>query len=58
MPKNHPLHRCMTQPILFRQYDIVTENGNMTIEELENVPLHPLDVAQDNDIRKIRGECI
>lgn len=26
VPENHPLHRCMTQPVVFRQYDIVTEN--------------------------------
>ena len=40
----------MTQPIIFRQYAIVTENGNMTADELENIPLMEMRIAQDNEI--------
>lgn len=50
MPDGHPLHSCMAQPILYRQYNIVTENKDMTPEDLKEVPLHPLDCAQDNEI--------
>lgn len=50
LPDEHPLQFCMAQPILYRQYDIVTENGNMTPDELRGVPLRLLECAQDNEI--------
>lgn len=50
VPKNHPIRGMMAQPIMFRQYQIVTENGNMTPEELEDIPMYPMDMAQDNEI--------
>lgn len=50
IPDGHPLGACMAQPILYRQYDIVTENGNLTPDELRGVPLRLVDCAQDNEI--------
>lgn len=50
LPQAHPLRSLMTQPIIFRQYAIVTENGNMTADELENIPLMEMRIAQDNEI--------
>ena len=50
IPDEHPLQACMAQPILYRQYDIVTENRNMTPDELRGIPLRPVDCAQDNEI--------
>ncbi len=37
LPKEHPLRHVMTQPILYRQYSVVTENPNMTVEELKKI---------------------
>lgn len=50
IPKSHPMHGMMAQPILFRQYQIVTENKNMTPEELEDIPMYPMGMAQDNEV--------
>lgn len=50
IPEGHPMHDLMAQPILFRQYQIVTENKNMTPKELKGVKLYPMDMAQDNEI--------
>ena len=38
----------MCQPIIYRQYNIKTENPNMTAEELEKIPLLIPQTAQDN----------
>ncbi|HHV28079.1 immunity 26/phosphotriesterase HocA family protein [Acetivibrio mesophilus] len=50
IPKEHVFRRQMTQPIIFRMYDIVTEDGNLKKEDLQNIELLPLDIAQDNEI--------
>lgn len=50
VPKEHPLQRIMCQPIAFRQYAIITDNPNMTAEQLSNIPLLYTDFAQDNEI--------
>ncbi|MBQ9518279.1 MAG: immunity 26/phosphotriesterase HocA family protein, partial [Firmicutes bacterium] len=48
LPKDHGIRKVMTQPIIFRQYDIVTSNPAMTAEELEKYPLLEPNLAQDN----------
>lgn len=48
VPKGHPLHSCMCQPIIYRQYRIRTTNANMTAEELSKCGLLPMRIAQDN----------
>lgn len=48
--KNHPLRHMMWQPLFFRQYAIVTKNGNMTAEELEQIPLLDTQLTQDNEV--------
>lgn len=50
IPKDHVFRGQMTQPIIYRMYDIVTENGNMKKEDLQDIELLPLDIAQDNEI--------
>lgn len=50
VPVDHPMHPMMAQPILFRQYRIVTENGNMTPKDLADVEMYPMELAQDNEI--------
>lgn len=50
LPDSHPFRGMMSQPIAFRQYGIVTENPNMTPEELEKIPLSDVNFAQDNEI--------
>lgn len=50
IPKEHVFRKQMTQPIIFRMYDIVTEDGNLKKEDLQNIELLPLDIAQDNEI--------
>lgn len=48
IPKNHPLQTVMCQPVMYRQYDIVTENRNLTVDDFKNIPLRPMNTAQDN----------
>ena len=50
IPNKHPIGHLMCQPVMFRQYDIVTTDKNMTADMLRNVPLRAVDIAQDNDI--------
>lgn len=50
VPADHPMRPMMAQPILFRQYRIVTENGDMTPEDLADVEMFPMELAQDNEI--------
>lgn len=50
LPHDHPLRHLMTQPIIYRQYAIVTDDPNMTAEQLRNIPLLDAKIAQDNDI--------
>ncbi|MBR4223318.1 MAG: immunity 26/phosphotriesterase HocA family protein [Oscillospiraceae bacterium] len=50
VPKGHPLQNVMAQPILYRQYAIITKDPHMTAEELEKIPLLPMQIAQDNEV--------
>lgn len=50
IPKGHPIMCTMTQPLLIRQYDIITTNPHMTAEELSLIPLMHMHLAQDNEI--------
>lgn len=50
IPQDHPLRDVMAQPIIYRQYSIVTENPNMTADELSKIPLLDPQIAQDNEI--------
>ena len=50
VPSNHPMKDMMAQPIMFRQYHIVTKNPNLTPEDLEDIPMYPMSMAQDNEI--------
>lgn len=50
IPKDHVFRKQMTQPIIYRMYDIVTENDDLKKEDLQNIELLPLDMAQDNEI--------
>lgn len=50
LPESHPMRKMMTQPIIFRQYAIVTENPNMTAEELREIPLLDPQFSQNNEI--------
>ena len=50
MPKRHPLYSIMSQPIVFRQYAVITDNPYMTPEELKEYPLMVPDYAQDSEV--------
>ena len=40
----------MCKPIAFRQYALITENSDLTADDLKNYPLMQTDYAQDNEI--------
>ncbi len=46
----HPIRNLMTQPIIYRQYAIVTDKADMTVEELKDIPLLDAKISQDNEI--------
>lgn len=48
LPEKHPMRCAMCRPIIYRQYNIKTENPNMTAQELEKIPLLIPQTAQDN----------
>ncbi len=48
IPEHHPIRGVMCQPVMYRQYDIVTEDKNLTVDDLKNIPLRPMNIAQDN----------
>lgn len=50
VPEDHPLQNVMTQPIIYRQYGIVTEDPDLTAAELSKIPLLEPQIAQDNEI--------
>lgn len=50
IPADHPIRHTMTQPIIYRQYGIITPNANMTANELTKYPLLNMEIAQDNEI--------
>lgn len=49
-PQEHPFCHMMTQPIITRQYAIVTEHADLTANELRDIPLLPPCFSQDNEI--------
>lgn len=50
IPEEHPFHKVMTQPIIYRQYGIITDDPHMTAAMLSTVPLLDPRIAQDNEI--------
>ena len=36
IPNSHPMHSMMAQPIMFRQYQIVTENKNLILDKFSD----------------------
>ncbi len=48
--REHPIVRTMMQPIVYRQYAIVTDNPEMTAEQLADIPLLEMKIGADNDI--------
>lgn len=50
LPAGHPMRKMMAQPIICRQYAIITENPHMTADELREIPLLDMQFAQDNEI--------
>lgn len=50
IPEEHPLHKVMTQPIIYRQYGIITDDPDMTPAKLSEIPLLDPKIAQDNEI--------
>lgn len=50
IPEEHPFHKVMTQPIIYRQYGIITDDPHMTAAMLSKVPLLDPKIAQDNEI--------
>ncbi len=50
VPKGDPIQLMMTQPVIYRQYDILTSNPDMTTEELSSIPLLDIYMADDSEI--------
>ena len=55
LPERHSFRTLMTVPIMVRCYEIFTENKNMTVEELSDIPLGRMNICSDSDI--IYGAC-
>ncbi len=47
---NHSLKTVMMVPIMVRFFDLITTDKNMTVEQLENIPLSRVSICGDNDI--------
>lgn len=50
VPDNHPLQNIMCQPVVFRQYAVITEDLCLTADDLKEYPLMQTEYAQDNEI--------
>ena len=50
LPETHSLRSYMTVPILVRYYDLITENGEMTVSDLRDIPLSHVVICSDGDI--------
>lgn len=50
LPEDHSLQRLMMVPIMIRRYELITENPNLTAENLRDVPLGRMSICADNDI--------
>lgn len=49
-PEKHSFNRLMTQPLMIRLYNIITDDPDMTAEELEKLPLMPMEICSDDNI--------
>lgn len=50
LPKEHSLRSLMTVPVMVRFYLLITENANMTPEELSGYALGRVKICSDNDL--------
>lgn len=50
IPVGHPMKIMMTQPLIIRQYGIITSNSQMKTEKLDKIPLLEAQFAQDSEI--------
>lgn len=50
LPKKHSLRRLMMVPIMVRCYQMITENPDLTAEDLREIPLGRMEICGDNDI--------
>lgn len=68
LPNKHSLRSLMSVPLLIRFYDAVLPQDNLSAQELEQIPMCPLEICCDSDIiwgthpiighKKIRPEDI
>lgn len=50
LPEKHSLRQLMMVPIMVRAYQLLTENPNLTADDLLGVPLGRVQICGDNDI--------
>lgn len=50
LPEKHSLRQLMMVPILVRTYQLITENPNLTADDLRGVTLNRVEICGDNDI--------
>ena len=50
LPTEHSFRHLMTQPIIVRLYDFITENGEMTVKEFSGKSLGAVQICSDNEI--------
>ena len=50
LPEKHSLRQLMMVPILVRPYQLITEDPNLTAEQLRHIPLGRMQIVGDNDI--------
>ena len=50
LPKEHSFRHLMTQPLIVRMYDFVTDDADMTAQKLKDMPLRPPEICSDGDI--------
>lgn len=50
LPQKHSLRQLMMVPIMVRPYQLITDDPNLTAEELRQIPLGRMEIACDNDI--------
>jgi hypothetical protein len=50
LPKSHTFFHLMTVPIMVRLYHLITDDHNLTVEKLADIPLDEVTICSDNDI--------
>lgn len=50
LPEKHSLRQLMMVPVMVRSYQLITENPNLTADDLCIIPLGRVQIAGDNDI--------